>query len=172
MKSKNPFKPIPSSKEELINYEEMTVHEERIEQAKRRDEEFKPSLKEDKKTNPDLKPYNVDLDPKDVLVHQENWSRILGGLYLDIFNADKSKVDIADSIKKIMNRNGIEVNTDEVDNLISTTQDRMLKIFLAKNICYALGMSSEWKDEILSRELDLVYPERPLLGTPKSKVKE
>lgn len=158
-------------KDELINYEEMTAHEERVEQAKKEDEDFKPSLKEESKKSVST-PYNVDLSPEDILVHQENWSKILAGLYLDIFNADKSKVDIADSIKKIMNRNGIEVNTDEVDSLISTTQDRMLKIFLAKNMCYALGMASEWKDEILSRELDLVYPERPLLGTPKAKGRE
>jgi len=173
--SKSPFKPIKPSKEgdpflDFMKEEaEKTIQEIKAEEEARDDENFKPQLKEQAATPaPKVEKYSIHLQDEDIIIKQKNWARLIAGVYMDVFNADTSLQDISGEIKNIMNRNGIEVNTDSVDRTIEETQDRLMKIFIAKNMCHSLGMASEWQSEILSRELDLVYPERPLLGSPKS----
>lgn len=178
-KKSSPFKPIKIAKDDpyidFMNEEaEKSIQEMRAEQEQKVDENFKPQLKEPPAPPaPPTEKYSLHMDAEDMFVTQKRWSKLVAGLYLDVFNADKSLADISVEIKNIMNRNGIEVNTDDVDKLLESTQDRMLRIFLAKNMCLSLGMHREWDSEILSRELDLLYPERPLLGsstTNKNKV--
>lgn len=171
--SKNPFKPIkPSGGDPFLDFmkeeAEKTIQEIKAEEEARDDENFKPQLKEQKAPTQNVEKYSVHLQDEDIIVKQRNWSKLVAGLYMDIFNTDKSLQDISGEIKNIMNRNGIEVNTDSLDRTMAETQDRLIKIFIAKNMCYSLGMTNEWQNEILSRELDLVYPEKPLLGSPKS----
>lgn len=179
MKINSPFKPIKtksptSGGDPLLDFmkeeAEKSAAEIKADTERKSDENFKAELKEPKfVAAPEVTKYKLHIKKSDIFVTQERWATLTSGLYLDVFNADKAHMDIAGEIKEIMNRNGIEVNTDDVDKMLSDTQDRMLKVYLAKNMCLSLGMHREWDAEILSRELDLVYPERPLLGTPKTK---
>jgi hypothetical protein len=169
--SKSPFKPIKSTNDPFLDFmkeeAEKTIQEIKAEEEARDDKNFKPQLKEQPAPTK-VEKYSVHLQDEDIIIKQKNWAKLIAGLYMDVFNADKSLQDISSEIKNIMNRNGIEVNIDSVDRTIEDTQDRLVKIFIAKNMCHSLGMASEWQNEILSRELDLVYPERPLLGSSKS----
>lgn len=159
---KSPFKPINSSNDPFLDFmreeaknvvdkEEVEIREIREDQ-----EDFKPEIKEPKPKQKSTL-FNIEIEERDLVVKQRDWSKLLASLYIDVFNADLSSEDIAIKIKEIMTRNGIDVNTSDVDATLSNTQDRLLKLFIAKNMCYSLGMASDWK-EILSRELDLVYP--------------
>lgn len=170
---KSPFKPFRPAKDDpfldFMNEEaEKTIQEIKAEEEARNDKSFIPQIKEKVKIPaPKIEKYDVHLDKDDIFIQQKNWSKLVAAMYMDVFNADKSLKDISLEIKDVMNRNGIEVNTTDVDRTIEDTQDRLLKIFIAKNLCLSLGMSREWDSDILSRELDLVYPERPLLGSKK-----
>lgn len=175
---KSPFKPLKFTNDPFLDFMKEEAEKGKEENNERIDlekdvlrsisdnasDDFKPQLKEPKTPSPKIEKYTVHLQDKDIVIKQKDWSKFLAGLYMDIFNADVSLKDISVEIKNIMNRNGIDVNTNDIDLTIENTQERMLKIFIAKNMCYSLGMASEWQD-ILNRELDLVYPERPLLGS-------
>jgi hypothetical protein len=78
-----------------------------------------------------------------------------------VFNAEKSLLDIANEIQQIMGNQGIEVNIDDIKKMVEGTQERMLRISIAKTMAYGMGLTKDW-EAILQREMDLIYPKKTL----------
>ena len=122
--------------------------------------DYQPELQERKIYRP-LKKFDISVKEEDLLITQEKWSTIVAQLFLETFNADKSLLDVADEVKKILANQGIEANIDDIQRVIDEAQSRMLKLSISKALAMASGLSSDW-DQILLREMDLIYPQKKI----------
>ena len=184
MQIKNPFKPInlgetidfkdasPGAKlmykEELRKLEEKEKLEELYPDGvpTQEQDEFKPGLRTSS-FKPPQETFKVTIGPDDLAVTQAGWSKLVAQIFLEVFNAEKSLLDIANEIQGIMGNQGIEVNIDDIKKTLEGTQERMLKISIAKTMAYGLGLTKDW-DLILQREMDLIYPKKTLeISGPK-----
>lgn len=128
--------------------------------------EYKPQVKPEKEIEP-TNIFPVKLAKKDLLITQEGWSTLVAQLFLEIFNAEKSLFDISEQITQTLAKQGIDANIADIREVIERTQERMLKVMVAKTLAQAQGLHHEW-DKILERELDLIYPRRSLTLSPES----
>lgn len=120
--------------------------------------EYKQTLAD--KVSPEaLHKFKVYVDRSKLGITQENWSHLLAQLFVEIFNAEKSLFDVSEQITGILSKQGIEANTNEISSIIDAAQERIIKINVAKTLALAQGLHHEW-DQILQRELDLIYPRR------------
>ncbi len=186
MEIKNPFKPkatigdsidfkntSPGAKvmylEELAKEEEKKRLEEMYPNGVPTQEEleYEPKLSGDK-VLPQQR-FKVTVNPDELAITQAGWSKIVAQTFLEIFNAEKSLLDIANEMRQILGNQGIEVNLDEISKIIENTQERMLRINVAKTMAYAMGLTKDW-DQILQREMDLIYPKKSIeFSNPKDK---
>lgn len=179
MEIKNPFRPkvnlgesidlknaSPGAKamylDELAKEEEKRKLEEMYPNGVPTQEEidYEPELevKAQKKPSQIIK---ITIDPDDLAITQKGWSTLIGQIFLEVFNAEKSLLDIANEIQHILGNQGIEVNIDDIKKMIESTQERMLRISIAKTMAYGMGLTKDW-EAILQREMDLIYPKKSL----------
>jgi hypothetical protein len=175
---KNPFKPkvtlgdsidfkntSPGAKamylEELAKEEEKKKLEEMYPDGIPTQEEleYEPRLNTAPKTP--TKTFQVLVNPDDLAITQKGWSTLCAQIFLEVFNAEKSLLDVANEIQQIMGNQGIEVNIDDIKKMIEATQERMLRISIAKTMAYGMGLTKDW-EMILQREMDLIYPKKSL----------
>lgn len=174
---KNPFTPIVTeevnakgSSQGAINMykEEMKKEEEKLKQQElhpegvptQNDESFQPELKQEPKRQ--SKKINIHIDEeRDISVTQKGWSKLLSVLILETFNAEKSLLDVSEEVKGILSNQGIDANIDEYIRKIEQTQERLLRLSVAKSMANSLGLTNEW-EKILEREMDAIYPKKSL----------
>lgn len=178
MEIKNPFKPKVAIGEPLdfkktsTGAKKMYLEELAKEEEKKKSEEMYPDgvpTQESEEFKPGIKPtykaaqeaFKVTIGPGDLAITQAGWSKLVAQIFLEVFNAEKSLLDIANEIQQIMGNQGIEVNVDDIKKTLENTQERMLKISIAKTMAYGMGLTKDW-DQILLREMDLIYPKRTL----------
>lgn len=174
MHTKNPFKPIKNKTTEdpffdYMNSEmeksEKTMEEILSDQSKL-DEDYKPIYKEKEDVKINLMPYKVSINSDDIFITQERWSKMIATLYLDVFNTEKSFLDVSSAITDSMSKNGVNVNIDDMKRRLETISDRMVLIYSAKNIALSMGLNSEW-DSILEKELEIIYGSKEPLTNKK-----
>jgi hypothetical protein len=122
--------------------------------------DFQPEIR-DKKVHSPVKRFDIEIKEGDLLITQKKWSTIVAQLFLETFNADKSLLDVADEVKKILANQGIEANIDDIQRVIDDAQSRILRLSISKTLAMAAGLGSDW-DKILPREMDLIYPQKKI----------
>lgn len=89
-----------------------------------------------------------------------NFEELYYQILLEVLNVEQGLQNAAGSFRRILITRGLEVNPDVIFTKVDMINTRILLVSIVKQLCSGLGLQAEY-DQILQRELDLVYAQTP-----------
>lgn len=97
-----------------------------------------------------------------------NFEELYYQILLEVLNVEQGLQNAAESFRRILITRGLEVNPDVIFTKVDMINTRILLVSVVKQLCSGLGLQAEY-DQILQRELDLVYAQTPTQNKVYSK---
>jgi len=84
-------------------------------------------------------------------------------IYLEIHEIEFGFKKATEGLTSVLLKRGIEIDPSQIRDQIDLMLTRLSKITIAKRLCFGLGLHNEM-DDIMQREMDLIYGSRQKLG--------